>query len=101
MFNSITRILTVAIDISWNAPTFTNGRILNYNVLIVNTDNNNIVYNYNNSIQLLLVSATVMVIPYTNYSVIVSASTIVGEGEETTIIVLSPEAGTECLYPIT
>ena len=93
MFNSTSRMLTVDINISWNVPTFPNGIITNYDVIVLEMDTDIVVYS-NDSVLDPIVTESVMVLPFTNYTVTVAASTSAGQGVETTIIVLSNEAGT-------
>ena len=92
MFNPITCMLTVDINISWNVPTFPNGIITNYDVIVVEMDTDIVVYSNDNVLD-SIVTESVMVLPFTNYTVTVAASTSAGQGDETTIIILSPEAG--------
>ena len=92
-FNPDTRIHTVEISISWSPPTQPNGEITGYNVTVYRTDNtSDIVYN-NTMVTDTTVSPQVMVFPFTDYTVSVSASTSAGEGEATEITIESPEAG--------
>ena len=92
-FNSTTRVLTVDIDISWSLPTFQNGIVTFYEVTVIEEGTNTLVYS-NNSITDLTVTESVMVLPFTDYTVSVSASTSAGQGDEATITVESPQAGT-------
>ena len=89
-FNSTTRVLTVDIDISWSLPTFQNGMVTFYEVTVFEEGTNTLVYS-NNSITNL--TESVMVLPFTDYTVSVSASTSAGQGDETTVTVESPQAG--------
>ena len=82
----------------WNVPMFSNGIITGYNVSVYKTvDPGDVVYSNNGITDLTVTAESVMVLPFTNYTVSVSASTSAGQGEETTTIILSPEAGT-CIY---
>ena len=94
MFDSVNRILTVNIDITWSEPTVPNGVITTYEVTVNEGDTAIEVYN------LLVpnVTESVMVLPYTNYTVSVAASTSAGQGDPQNIIVLSPEAGILCFH---
>ena len=93
VFNSTSRMLTVNIFISWNSPEFHNGIITNYDVIVVEMDTDIVVHS-NDNVLVPIVFESVMVLPFTNYTVSVAASTSAGQGDETTIIVLSNEAGT-------
>ena len=91
--NSTTRVLTVDIDISWSLPAFQNGMVTFYEVTVFEEGTNTLVYS-NNSITDLNVTESVMVLPFTDYTVSVSASTSAGQGDEATFSVESPQAGT-------
>ena len=98
MFEPNTRTLTVDITITWNEPTYTNGVITTYEVTITEGDTINEVYS-NDGLLVPSVTESVMVLPYTNYTVTVAASTSAGQGDPESIIVLSPEAGKyTCTY---
>ena len=92
-FNPDTRMHTLEISISWDPPTQPNGEITGYTVAVYRTDNtSDIVYN-NTMVTDTTVSPSVMVLPFTDYTVSVSASTSAGEGEATEVTIESPEAG--------
>ena len=93
VFDPITRMLNLNIDIAWIEPINPNGVITAYNVTVYQTDNSSDVVFSNAAVTDLAVTESVMVLPYTNYTVTVAASTSAGQGDETTIIILSPEAG--------
>ena len=98
MFNSISRMHTVDMDITWRKPTYPNGVITAYNVTVYRSDDpTDVVYN-NNSIQVPNVSESVMVLAFTDYTVTVTASTSAGEGERASDTDTSPEAGIYCTY---
>ena len=79
----------------WNVPMFSNGIITGYNVTVYQTDDpGDVVYSNNGITDLNVTAESVMVLPYTDYTVSVSASTSAGQGDETTTIITSPEAGT-------
>ena len=92
VFNAISRMYTLNIDISWIEPINPNGVITAYNVTVYQTDDSSDVV-FSDAVTDLAVTESVMVLPYTNYTVAVAASTSAGQGDETTIIILSPEAG--------
>ena len=97
IFDPVARLLTLDIEISWNEPTITNGEILNYEVSVTQTDNSSDVVYSNDSLLVSNVTVSMMVVPYTNYTVTVAASTSAGQGESTNITRLSPEASTVTL----
>ena len=91
-FNPTDRIYTLDINIEWNEPIYPNGVITAYNVTVYQTnDSSDVVYS-NDTVIDIAVSGTVMVPPFTNYTVTVAASTSAGQGDETTIIIPSPDA---------
>ena len=57
-------------------------------------NSSDVVYS-NDGVTDLAVTESVMVLPYTNYTVTVAASTSAGQGGESTIIILSPETSIE------
>ena len=65
--------------------------MVSYEVTVAQTDNSNILAN--DSVTLPVVMLTLMPQSFTNYTVIVTASTSAGRGEDTTIIYESPETG--------
>ena len=92
-FISDTRMHTVDIVISWIRPTQPNGEITGYNVTVYRTSNiSDSVYS-NTTVTETMISPSVMVLPFTDYNVSVSASTSAGEGGATEVTVESPEAG--------
>ena len=93
VFNAISRMYTLDVNISWNEPINPNGVITAYNVTVYQTDDSSDVVYSNDAVTDLAVTESVMVLPFTNYTVTVAASTSAGQGDETTIIILSPEAG--------
>ena len=97
-FTSATQMYTLDMSISWNEPNHTNGDITFYEVTVAQTFNsNNIVYN-NNSLE-TSVTESVMVLPFTNYTVTVTVYTSTGQGEATTITFESPEAREDHVIP--
>ena len=93
MYDPTTQILTADITITWTQPMYPNGVIQTYSVTVFETANpSNMVYNDSTLID-PNVMTSVMVLPFTNYTVSVAASTSAGQGEEDTVTVESPEAG--------
>ena len=93
MFNSTTRIYTLDIVITWDEPSNPNGVITFYEVNVTQTDDSGIVVYSNSSLPVPNVIESVMVLPFTNYTVTVAASTSAGQGDEVAISIESPEAG--------
>ena len=72
---------------------YPNGVIQTYNVTIYETANpSNAVYS-DSTLTAPNVMTSVMVLPFTDYTVSVAASTSAGQGEESTVTLTSPEAG--------
>ena len=84
---------TLDVIIVWNSPVYPNGDIISYEVIVSHTENSSIVVYINDSLLVRNVTESVMVLPYTNYTVTVAASTSAGQGDNATVIILSPEAG--------
>ena len=78
----------------WGEPTNPNGVITSYNVTVYQTDGSNDVIFSDSAVTATTVTESVMALPYTNYTVAVTASTSAGEGEEESVIETSPQAGT-------
>ena len=97
MFDSTNRTLTVNIDITWSEPTYANGVLTSYEVTVNEGDTAIEVYS-KDSLLVPNVTESVMVLPFTNYTVTVAASTSAGQGDPQNIIVLSPEAGILCFH---
>ena len=93
MFNSTSNMYTINIDITWDEPVFPNGIITSYEVNVTRTDDLNDVVYSDNSLPVPDVTESVMVLPFTNYTVTVAASTSAGQGEAFSIPIESPEAG--------
>ena len=88
---------TLDMDISWDEPTYPNGDITSYEVTVSRTDDSNdIVYN-DDILAGTSVTPSVMVLPFTNYTVTVAASTSAGQGEGVNITIESPQAGKHCV----
>ena len=72
-----------------------NGVITSYSVTVYETnDLSDIVYS-NDTLIAPNVTASVMVLAFTNYTVSVAASTSAGQGDDATVTVESPEAGND------
>ena len=103
-FNTSTRMHSLDIDIYWSEPTYPNGVIDHYTVSVYETGNSSAVVYRSDSVLVSGVTEPVHVLPYTNYTVRVFASTSAGEGPHSTIVIESPEAGTyfsfhQCMLP--
>ena len=81
------------VNISWSEPINPNGIITSYRVVLAETDNSSSVAYNTSSLSEPNVTVLVDVLPFTDYTVSVFASTSVGEGAGQSIVVLSPEAG--------
>ena len=93
MFDSDARMYTLNMDITWDEPTYPNGVITSYEVTVSRTDDSNdMVYN-DDILEGTSVTTSVMVLPFTNYTVTVAASTSEGQGENISVTEESPEAG--------
>ena len=93
VFDPKNRMYSLSIEIDWDNPTFPNGEIVSYNVTVFRTDDtSDVIYN-ETSLEVATVAESVMVLPFTNYTVTVAASTSAGQGEETSVTVVSPQAG--------
>ena len=82
----------MTLDISWSEPAFPNGVILSYEVIVTETSDSSVVVHEENVTD-TEVMPSVMVLPFTNYTVTVAASTSAGQGAETSTTAVSPEAG--------
>ena len=92
-FNTTTRMYTLDMTIIWNEPSNPNGDITSYEVTVYQTDvSSDIVYT-KDSLTVPSVTQSVMVLPFTNYTVTVAASTSAGQGDKTSFTIQSPEAG--------
>ena len=80
-------------NISWNEPTNPNGVITSYEVTVHQTDNPSVTVYTNTTLTVTSVTPSVMVLPFTNYTVTVAANTSAGQGEGVSIIIESPQAG--------
>ena len=102
VFDPENRMYSLSIEIDWDNPTFPNGEIVSYNVSVFRTDDTSDVVYSDTSLAVATVADSVMVLPFTDYTVTVAASTSAGQGEETSVTVESPQAGSvytiETLY---
>ena len=100
-FDRVTRMYTLVIDIAWDVPVNANGVITSYEVTVTQTDNPSVIV-YSDNVTVTGVTQSVMVLPFTNYTVTVTASTSAGQGDPESVVELSPEAGKQTesnLYP--
>ena len=93
-FVSSTRMYTLDMTITWNEPTNPNGDITSYKVTVYQTDSSSDIV-YTATLSVPNVTQSVMVLPFTNYTVTVAASTSVGQGDKMFFTIQSPEAGKE------
>ena len=84
---------TLNMSITWDEPTYPNGVIMSYEVTVHQTDNPSVIVYNDDTLTVTSVTPLVMVLPFTDYTVTVAASTSEGQGEGVTIIIESPEAG--------
>ena len=70
-----------------------NSVITSYEVTVAITDKSNTIVYTNDSLTVTNVTQSVRVLPFTNYTVTVRASTSAGQGEDVTTSFISPEAG--------
>ena len=80
------------LNIAWDEPINPNGVITSYEVTVTQTDNSSDIVYTDDSLTVTSVTQSVMVLPFTNYTVTVTASTSAGEGDKSTIIIEFPEA---------
>ena len=86
------RMYTLDLNILWEEPVNPNGVITSYKVTVAQTDNSSVIVYTDDSLTVTSVTQSVMVLPFSSYTVTVTASTSAGQGEESTIIIESPEA---------
>ena len=86
------RMYTLDMTVTWEQPIYPNG-VVSYEVTVTQTDNSSVIVYSDDSLTVTSVTQSVMVLPYTNYTVTVTASTSAGEGDPKSIVELSPEAG--------
>ena len=101
-FNATARILTLDLTITWTEPMYPNGEIQSYEVTVYTDSGSDEDDVYSNiSITAPNVTVQVKVIPHTDYAVRVVASTSAGQGDESTLIIRSPQAGVcVCVYHV-
>ena len=83
---------TLDMIITWREPVNPNGVITSYEVTVTQTDDVSDII-YSDSLTVTSVTQSVMIRPFTNYTVTVTASTSAGQGNPASAIELSPEAG--------
>ena len=93
MYEASNRTYTVDLIITWSPPVFPNGVITSYQVRVTPADDSSMEIYRNYSVGAPNVTASVMVLAFTDYNVSVAASTSAGQGENVTDTVTSPEAG--------
>ena len=101
-FDRVTRMYTLVIEIAWDVPVNLNGVITSYEVTVTQTDNSSVIVYTDDSLTVTSVTQSVEVLPFTNYTVTVTASTSAGQGDPESVVELSPEAGKQTesnLYP--
>ena len=84
---------TLDMTVTWEQPTNPNGDITSYEVTVTQADNSSVIVYTDDSLTVTSVTQSVMVLPFTNYTVTVTASTLAGEGDPESVVELSPEAG--------
>ena len=84
---------TLDMNIMWDEPVNPNGVITSYEVTVAQTDNSSVIVYTDDSLTVTSVTQSVMVLPFTNYTVTVTASTSAGQGDPESVVALSPEAG--------
>ena len=91
-FNSTSGMHTLDMNIMWEEPVNPNGVITSYEVTVAQTDNSNDIV-YSDNVTVTSVTQSVMVLPFTSYTVTVTASTSAGQGDPESVVEVSPEAG--------
>ena len=91
-FGSTTRLYTLDMTIAWEQPITLNG-VITYEVTVAQTDNSSAIVYSNTGITVTSVGQSVMVLPYTNYTATVTASTSAGQGDPESVVEISPQAG--------
>ena len=89
---------TLDLNIMWDEPAELNGVITSYEVTVAQTDNSSAIVYTNDSLTVTSVTQSVMVLPFTNYTVTVRASTSAGQGEGVTTNFESPQAGEDLMF---
>ena len=97
MYDTSSGLYNITVSISWNEPSVLNGELSHYNYRINSEQNSNAVLTAMNTTE-TSVTPRVSVMPFTSYTVFVSAVTGGGKGMETDVTIVSPEAGivTQC-----
>ena len=93
-FNSTSQMYTVSAVILWEEPTEPNGIITFYELTITQTNKSgDILFRESLVTTTYILGQSMMIRPFTNYTVTVKASTSAGQGDGRSITVVSPEAG--------
>ena len=95
VFDSDSRMYDLTLEVEWDEPTYPNGIIVSYNVTVFRTANSSDAVFSDESLMVTSATPSVMVLPFTNYTVSVAASTSAGQGDENSVTVESPEAGND------
>ena len=93
VFDSDSRMYDLTLEVEWDEPTYPNGIIVSYNVTVFRTANSSDAVFSDESLMVTSATPSVMVLPFTNYTVSVAASTSAGQGDENSVTIESPEAG--------
>ena len=96
-FDSSSRMYSLDMTISWDEPVNPNGVITFYEVTVAQTDNSSVIVYTDDSLTVTSVTQSVMVLPFTSYTVTVTASTSAGQGDPESVVALSPEAGSNII----
>ena len=92
-FNATARILTANLTITWTEPMYPNGEIQSYEVAVyIDSDTAEDDVYSDSFIAAPNVTVQVEVMPYTNYTVRVIASSSAGQGDPSTVVIQSPQA---------
>ena len=90
-FNTATHMYILDITISWEEPINPRGEITSYEVTVAQSDNSSAIIYTSDSLTVTSLTQSVMVLPFTNYTVTVTASTSAGQGDPDSVIILSPK----------
>ena len=88
-----------SLNISWTEPAYPNGAITSYEVTVTQTDDSSVVvYNDDMITDTTVTVMSMNVLPFTDHTVTVVASTSAGPGADTSITLTSPQAGMYTSY---
>ena len=91
-YDGSSRMYSIQVTIDWSAPLEPNGIVVGFYYSLHESDATEFVISRTNT-TLTSVQQNVMVAPFTNYTAVVQAFTVGGDGPEEMVEVLSPEAG--------